>query len=312
MRRNDDSFLDWGASCSTPPTATDIVVGGLLAGEIGVLLNFASYGRAWLSMSMAAAVAGCLPIAPGKAKSAIAAPKSSGRVLLARAYDTVEHTHRSIFLFSHWLRQQQASGALALPKNFDPKNIGQNLMVSALRVPQPLVVPGTKHDEWGMGPAETWLRRATDGVRLTILDPVWHDFNEQDPAPMAALVNVLFHISNKTGTAFLVTHQATSPLSPGLALLAERASWVISLHPMSPKAAAHFNISRETERHRWIRLVETKGLPETRTDCWLYLDAKGALVYANPAVGADPANQPQLPGSPSVQPSSRVPGPFRS
>ncbi|OYV74766.1 MAG: hypothetical protein B7Z66_15370 [Chromatiales bacterium 21-64-14] len=298
MRRSDDTPIDWRESCVTPPQAVDLVIGGLAAGEIGLFLNFAAYGRSWLALSIAAAVAGGLPVAAGPTHAAIPAPKQIGSVLLASAYETPQRVHRSIFLFAHWLRQQYASAKLPAPAGWDPRNLASHLRVVALRVPQPLIVPGPKHDEWVMGPGETWLRRAADGARLTLLDPIWHDFDEHDPVAMAALVNVLHHVADKTGTAFLLTHQAVSPLPRGLALLAERSSWVFSLHPMTPKTAEHFAI-QEPERRRWLHLSENKGLLSTHPDRWLYLDAKGALGYANPAAANSKPVAGQLPSPPN-------------
>lgn len=294
MRRNDDTPIDWRESCVTPPQAVDLVVGGLSAGEIGIFLNFTPSGRSWLALSIAAAVAGGLPVAAGPSHAAISAPKKIGSVLLVSAYNTPQHVHQSIFLFAHWLRRQYASAKLPAPSGWDPKNLASHLHVVSLRVPQPLIVPGPKHDEWITGPGETWLRRAADGARLTLLDPIWHDFDEHDPVAMAALINVLHHIADKTGTAFLLTHQAVSPLPRGLALLAERSSWVLSLHPMTPKIAEHFKI-QESDRRRWLRLSENKGTPTTRPDRWLYLDTKGAISYANPATATSKPIAGKLP-----------------
>ncbi len=278
--RGPDTRLDWENCCTAPPRPLDMVVGGLSAGEIGLILNFAGYGRVWLALSMAVAVAADLPVAPhGLDGRLLSAPKSKGRVLLANAYDTPERLHRQIFLFANWLQREHSAGRLQVPAGWNVREIGANLSTVSLQLPPPLVVLGPKN-EWVPGPGETWLRRATEGSRLSVLNPLWHDFDEHDAAPMATLATTLRGVAQKTGSAFLLFHNATTPLPRGLAVLAERASWVWSVRPMD-RETAHKHSIPESTRLRWLRVSEFKGTPASHPDRWLFLDPHGALVCLN-------------------------------
>lgn len=103
-----------------------MVIGGLCAGEIGLILHFAGYGRAWLALSMT--VAADLPIVPqGQDSHLLPAPKSKSLALLANAYDTPERLHRQIFLFSHWPQREHSAGRLQVPTRWTVQEIGANL-----------------------------------------------------------------------------------------------------------------------------------------------------------------------------------------
>lgn len=279
--RGPDTRLDWERCCTAPPRPLDMVIGGLSAGEIGLILNFAGYGRAWLALSMAVSVAADLPVAPcGLDSRLLSPPRRTGRVLLANAYDTPERLHRQIFLLAHWLQREHSAGRLQVPAGWNVRGIGANLSTVSLQLPPPLVVPGSKN-EWVAGSGETWLRRTAEGARLSVLNPLWHDFDEHDAAPMATLVTTLRVIAQKTGSAFLLFHNATTPLPRGLAVLAERASWVWSVRPMDRETARRYSIL-ESVRLRWLRVSEFKGTPASHPDRWLFLDQHGALVCLKP------------------------------
>lgn len=184
---------------SSPPPPVDFVVGGLPAGELGLLSGSDGAGKSMLALQMAVAVACGLPVAGG----AIPAPATTGRVVYVSGEDGIDHIHRRLLA----LRGAMIDDRRAREK-YDA-GLDHLDLVALDGERYPLLRAGRQDDEPQADDERIEaLRAVAEGARLVIIDPLvmFHSVGENDNGHMDHLARLLIRTARHCGGAVLAVH----------------------------------------------------------------------------------------------------------
>jgi RecA-family ATPase len=185
--------LTFGDAVAPPPPA-DYVIGPLQPGDGGMLAGGDGAGKGWVALAMGATVATGRSIC-----GIVPAPEQAGPVVYITGEDRVSDHLRRMHVMRRWM---DGYGI--------PPPAGDMMRVIALRGRRmPLLVAAG--DEVHPTAHLDAYRRAVDGARLVIIDPLvmFHDLEERSTRHMDTLARTLTCIAMEMGHALIVVHHAS-------------------------------------------------------------------------------------------------------
>ncbi|MBS0473832.1 MAG: AAA family ATPase, partial [Proteobacteria bacterium] len=197
------SPLNIGHMLRHAPPSLDHVLPGLLAATVGLLVGPGAVSKTMLALQVGIAMATGTPLLDGLVGSTSAGPSRPQRVVLVLAEESAHVV---------WHRLHAIASVQLAVTGVDPDTaaelLGQNLVVHALAGGDQVNLLG---DCWEKTPSGELLRKACDGARLVILDPVrdFHNADENDSTAMKALARHIASYAASTGAAWLLVHHAS-------------------------------------------------------------------------------------------------------
>jgi hypothetical protein len=175
-------YLNIKKCIETPPPPLDFVLSGLVSGTVGSIIAPGGTGKSWLSLQIAAAVAG---------SDTLAINPPTGRVLYVASEDPAEALHQRIHTLATRLNRAQ-----------------RDMICEYLHIWPALGQTGDLLDD---GRAATDLARRGEGCRLIVLDTLsrWHTGDENARADAARVMRRLEQVAATTGAAVLFIHHTS-------------------------------------------------------------------------------------------------------
>ena len=259
-------LLDLTTAFGTPPPPIDYVFPGLIAGTVGALVSAGGTGKSFLTMQLAASIAGGCDLT---GLGWIASGSAARKVTYFAAEDPeIALRHR---LYS--LGQRIASQCV------------RDLVIENLKIRQVCAGPNLLQQNWF-----DEIRRKAEGSRLVVFDTLrrFHFADENASADMAMVLSALEMIANDTGAAAMFLHHTNKgsalngqggeqQASRGSSVLVDNVRWQANLTGMTEKEAINHCIPND-ERHRYVRLTLPKiNYSAKPVDEWLIRTSSGLL-----------------------------------
>lgn len=282
---------------SNPPPTLDFVLPGLTAGSVGTLIGPGGVGKTMLELQVAVLLATGLghydPLfGPATFDSQPTAPQ---KVVLVAAEEPINVLWQRLHSIVQSLNQRDV-----LPDDMSwpgfLQRLEQNLLLYPLAGAQRvnLLTPD-------LAPSETAqeLEALSRGARLLIVDPLrqLHLEDENQSAPMSALMSVFKRVAQQSGAAVLVAHHSsraaglqgygdTADAGRGSTALKDDARWQINLvQPTREMLDAHGVPANQASGHAVLVDAKNNYGPK-RAPVLLRRTVGGVLVPVHPAAKA--------------------------
>lgn len=194
--------LNIGYMLRNPPPPLDHVLPGLLAETVGLVIGPGAVSKTMLVLQIAIAMATGTPLLGGLVGGVSGRAQKPVRVVLVLAEESAEVV---------WQRLHGIASVQLASCEIDPERAAEllekNLVIHALAGGDQVNLLG---DTWEKTPAGDLLRRASEGARLVVLDPMrdFHNADENDSTAMKALARHIASYAKSTGAAWLLVHHA--------------------------------------------------------------------------------------------------------
>jgi RecA-family ATPase len=252
----------------TPPPPIDFVFPGLIAGTVGALVSAGGTGKSFLTMQLAASIAGGTDLT---GLNWVAAGSAARKTTYYPAEDPeIALKHRLYAL------------GCKFPSEHTRALVAENLHVYAVSSG-----PNLLQQQWF-----DEIRRRAEGSRLIVFDTLrrFHFADENDSGAMAMVISTLERIAEHTGAAVLFLHHTSKgsalngqggeqQASRGSSVLVDNVRWQANLTGMTEKEAAQSG-KKASERKLLVKLSLSKsnyGPPQP--EIWLQRDPKSGLLF---------------------------------
>lgn len=272
------------AAMRSPRPVLDFVLPGLLRGTTGLIVAPGATGKTWLSLQLAAAVGGGLPICGG----AWDQPERAGRVLVLGWEDPEQIIEDRLHVLMHYL----SDGGIS-DESLDL--IDRNVDIVSMHGDTSLLL----QRDGAPGPLVQHLVDAAAGreYRLVTLDPLSRILgaDENDNGLATRGVSMLEHVAHASGAAVVALHHAAKyaaangqsseqTAARGASALVDGVRWMSTLSTMTAAEAAEHDVE-EVMRRFWVRLAVPKAnYTSPLADTWLRREDGGVLTRG--ALGA--------------------------
>jgi RecA-family ATPase len=265
--------LNIGYMLRNSPPALDHVLPGLLAATVGLLVGPGAVSKTMLALQVGIAMATGTPMLGGLVGETGAGPLQPQRVVLVLAEESANivwhrlHAIASVQLATTGIDLETAAELLQ-----------HNLVIHALAGGDQVNLLG---DCWERTSFGELLRRACEGARLVILDPVrdFHNADENDSTAMKALARHITSYATSTGAAWLLVHHASraaglngyggsADAGRGSTALTNAVRWQMNLSRPTRETAKQHGIPADL-----INLSVLVDIPKAN-----YIEATGTLV----------------------------------
>ena len=302
--------VDIGYLLANPAPALDFVLPGLTAGTVGTLIGPGGMGKTMLELEIAILLAtglmhrdplfgadACQGLDTAPQKVILLAAEEPLPVLWQRVHDIVQSLNQRDILPEgmSWVefRNRLKTNLLLFP-------MGGAQRVNLLTVD---LLPSD---------AASALARLCQGVRLLIADPLrqLHFEDENQSAPMSALMSVFKQIAQDSGAAVMVAHHSsraaglqgygdTADAGRGSTALKDDARWQINLLPPTRDMLDAYGIAANQAAQHVVLVDAKNNYGPKRTPVMLRRTARGVLVPVDPPMVKAPPKRSSRPRSAS-------------
>lgn len=195
--------LNIGYMLRNAPPELDHVLPGLLAKTVGLLVGPGAVSKTMLALQVGIAMATGTPFMGGLVGGTSSKPLEPQRVVLVLAEESAAIV---------WHRVLAVATVQLAPTGIDMETaaelLANNLLVYALGGGEQVNLLG---DCWEKTESGEQLKKACEGARLVILDPIrdFHNADENDSTAMKALARHIASYANSTGAAWLLVHHTS-------------------------------------------------------------------------------------------------------
>jgi RecA-family ATPase len=302
--------VDIGHLLANPAPALDFVLPGLTAGTVGTLIGPGGMGKTMLELEIAILLAtgllhrdplfgadACQGLDTAPQKVILLAAEEPLPVLWQRVHDIVQS-----------LNQRDV-----LPEGMSWVEFKKRLQANLLLFP----MGGAQRvnlltEDLLPSDAALALARLCQGVRLLIADPLrqLHLEDENQSAPMSALMSVFKEIAQDSGSAVMVAHHSsraaglqgygdTADAGRGSTALKDDARWQINLLPPTRDMLDAYGIPANQAAQHAVLVDAKNNYGPKRAPVMLRRTARGVLVPVDPPMVKAPANRSSRPRSAS-------------
>jgi RecA-family ATPase len=260
------SKLDIRAVLTTKPPLPDHVLPGLPVGVVGGVVAPGGSGKTMFLTQVAVAVATATPVF-GDLVHDEGRMHAPGRVVLVVAEETAQEMHRRLHAVVSFALLDKSSLFQVPDRQLFLDLLCANLDVYPLAGSARLVVSDDGH----VGDGLQALRKASDGARLVIIDPLRqvHTGDENDSYVMTAVVQALQSVAVGSGCAVLVAHHTSKAAtlqgqgdragaSRGSAAFTDALRWQLNLSQLDETLAGQFGVPA-ADRLKHIRCDLSKA-----------------------------------------------------
>ena len=302
--------VDIGYLLANPAPALDFVLPGLPAGTVGTLIGPGGMGKTMFELELAILLAtgllhrdplfgadACQGLDTAPQKVILLAAEEPLPVLWQRVHDIVQSLNQRDILPEgmSWVefRNRLKTNLLLFPMGGAQR---VNLLTEDL-------LPSD---------AASALARLCQGVRLLIADPLrqLHFEDENQSAPMSALMSVFKQIAQDSGAAVMVAHHSsraaglqgygdTADAGRGSTALKDDARWQINLLPPTRDMLDAYGIAANQAAQHVVLVDAKNNYGPKRTPVMLRRTARGVLVPVDPPTVKAPAKRSSRPRSAS-------------
>lgn len=271
-----------------PPPPLDHVLPGLLAETVGLVVGPGAVSKTMLVLQMAIAMATGTPLLGGLVGGAGPRSAAPARVVLVLAEESAHVV---------WHRLHAVASVQLASSGIDPHHaaelLSQNLVIHALAGQEQVNLLG---ECWEKTPAGEMLRRACEGARLVILDPIrdFHNADENDATAMKSLARHIGSYACSTHAAWLLVHHTnraaalqdfggSADAARGSTALPNAVRWQLNLSRPTRMTSKQFGLAKE-QLHRHVLLDIPKANYVATTDTMvLTRGPHGVLMLAEEA-----------------------------
>jgi RecA-family ATPase len=275
------TWLDVGAMLSAPPPPLDFVFPGLMAGTVASLVSPGGAGKSFLTLELAALVAGGVDAAGLTGPDGWDARPKTGKVLYLALEDVPP-------VLAHRLHDLAAAvgGPAALGKA-----LSGALSLAAIPAGMDIL---DAHGLWW-----EWLDEQAEGRRLVVIDTfrLAHQGDENNAGEMARVMSLLGGVAARTGAAILFLHHTSKNAAAegkvdsqqaarGSSVIVDNARAGFFLQKMTKEESEKLlDVARSTEgyvgeenRWRYVRFGVSKSNASMKwPDVWLRREENGVL-----------------------------------
>lgn len=265
--------LNIGYMLRNQPPPLDHVLPGLPARSCGLVVGPGAASKTMLVLQMAVAMATGTPLLGGLVGGVPGRAQKPARVVLVLAEESAEVV---------WQRLHAIASVQLASGDIDPEQaaelLEQHLVIHALAGGDQV---NLLSDTWKKTPAGDLLRRACEGARLVVLDPVrdFHNADENDSTAMKALARHIASYAKSTGAAWLLVHHASraaalqgyggsADASRGSTALSNAVRWQLNLSRPTREAAKQHGLNPDS-LHKHVLL----DVPKAN-----YVESVGSMV----------------------------------
>lgn len=235
--------IDLRAAFANKPPPLDYVLPSMVCGTVGALVSPGGVGKSMLVLQIAAQIAGG-PDLLGLGEL------STGPVIYLPAEDPPAAIHHRLHALGAYLSDEQHQAVAA------------GLLIQPLIGSQPNIMKPSWFD---------WLRRASEGRRLMVLDTLrrFHIEEENSSGPMAQVIGRMEAIAAETGCSIVFLHHASKgaammgagdqqQASRGSSVLVDNIRWQSYLSGMTQGESEEWGVE-DSQRGYFVRYGVSKA-----------------------------------------------------